>query len=225
MIRLLHIETSTKVCSVALSENGVLKDFIETHSDRYIHAEKLTLFIEELLQRNAWKMDALSAIVVSGGPGSYTGLRIGVSTAKGLCFALDIPLISVSSLDALIELGREKYPESTICGLIDARRMEAFSKIEDPLGNTLKTISADELEATTYETYDPFIVIGDGAEKMLKIWDERPLTIDNNIHSSAKGQVKLATNSFKQEQFEDIAYFEPFYLKDFIATKSKKQHF
>lgn len=225
MIRLLHIETSTRVCSVAISEDGVLKDFRETHSDRYIHAEKLTIFIESLLQKNGWQMPALSAIVVSRGPGSYTGLRIGVSTAKGLCFALSIPLISVSSLDALIELGREKHPGQSVCALIDARRMEVFSRIADEKDKTLKPTSADILEASTYEEHDPFVVVGDGAEKVVDLWEHRSLTIAADIHSSARGQVKLATASFKAEKFEDVAYFEPFYLKDFIATKSKKQHF
>jgi tRNA threonylcarbamoyladenosine biosynthesis protein TsaB len=223
MIRILHIETATKVCSVGLSENGMLKDKIEESSDRYIHAERLTVFIENIMSSNALSFKDLSAIAVTSGPGSYTGLRIGVSTAKGLCYALDVPLLSVNSLDGILAQGREAYPNQTICAMIDARRMEVFSKICDAKGDVLKPISADELLADSYASFQPFVVCGDGAEKCATLWQDSDVVIDDKISSSVSGQVTIAFEKFQKESFEDLAYFEPFYLKDFVATQSKKK--
>ena len=223
MIRILHIETATKVCSVGLSENGILKDKIEESSDRYIHAERLTVFIEKIMASNGLSFQELSAIAVTSGPGSYTGLRIGVSTAKGLSYALDLPLLSVNSLDGILAQGRKAYPNQTICAMIDARRMEVFSKICDAKGEVLKPISADELTPDSYSSYQPFVACGDGAQKCATLWHEKEVIIDDEICSSISGQVTIAFEKFKKQEFEDLAYFEPFYLKDFVATKSKKK--
>lgn len=225
MAKLLHIETSTKVCSVALSENGQLVDLLEESSDAYIHSERLTVFIEQIIKTNKWSLSALDAVVVTSGPGSYTGLRIGVSTAKGLCYALSIPMIAVNTLESIAFLARKKYSNTSICAMIDARRMEVFSTIFNADLEVIKPLSADVLEEDTYENHLPFVVCGDGAVKVKEIWKGRNLTIDDSILSSAAGQVEIAFEKFQKEEFEDVAYFEPKYLKDFVVTPSKKKLF
>tara|TARA_B100000508_G_C11465688_1_gene282153 strand:- start:8948 stop:9661 length:714 start_codon:yes stop_codon:yes gene_type:complete len=225
MALILHIETATKVCSVGLSRDGELIELLEESSDKYIHAERLTVLIEQLIIGKNLNFSDLSAVAVTSGPGSYTGLRIGVSTAKGLCYALDIPLIAVNAIDGLIEQAKSTYPESTICGMIDAKRMEVFSKIIDTKGNLIKDLSADELDESSYNDFMPFIACGDGAEKCKTIWGKEKVTFDETIKSSVKGQVNIAFDKFGKNEFEDLAYFEPLYLKDFIATKSKKKYF
>jgi len=219
---LLHLETSTKVCSVALSKNGVLVEVLETSEEGYVHGEKLTLFIQEILQKAGITPKDLVAVSVASGPGSYTGLRIGVSTAKGLCFALGIPLLAIDSLRCLVELGKQKYTQQTIISMIDARRMEVFSTVYSSDGEQLKEISADILEETTYSAYEPFVAIGDGVEKLKEFWKNRAITIDASVIASASGQVELAYNKFLDHQFEDVAYFEPYYLKDFVVGVSTK---
>lgn len=225
MAKLLHIETSTKVCSVALSENGQLIDLLEESSDAYIHSERLTVFIEQIIKKNDWHLSELNAIVVTSGPGSYTGLRIGVSSAKGLCYALKIPMIAVNTLESIAYLAQKKHPKRTICAMIDARRMEVFSTVFDADSKVIKRLSADILEEKTYEEFLPFVVCGDGASKTKEIWKDRNLTIDDTILSSAAGQVEIAFEKFQKEEFEDVAYFEPQYLKDFVVTPSKKKPF
>lgn len=222
MIKLLHIETSTKVCSVALSVNGHLVDVLEENSDQYIHGESLTVFISQICKKNTWKLSQIDGIVVTSGPGSYTGLRIGVSTAKGLCYALNIPLISVDALSSIAYLAQKQYPNMNICAMIDARRMEVFSTIYNSKLEVIKSLSADILEEDSYEAFTPFIVCGDGASKIKELWIHREITIDNIILSSAAGQVQIAYQKFNNKEFEDVAYFEPKYLKDFVVTKSKK---
>lgn len=220
---ILHLETATKVCSVALSLNGELRQLKEIQEDGYAHGEKLTLLIEEVLRLEQIEIAQLAAVSVSSGPGSYTGLRIGVSTAKGLCYALSIPLIAIDSLHCIQQLAEKKYFIENIIPMIDARRMEVFSAIYDESGNLLKPISADIIEAHSYADYEIFVACGDGAEKLRELWKDRPnVIIDSEILSSAKGQVDIAHRKFALEEFEDVAYFEPFYLKDFmIQTKSK----
>ncbi len=225
MAKFLHIETSTKVCSVALSENGKLIDLLEESSDAYIHSERLTVFIDQICKKNNWKLNELNAIVVTSGPGSYTGLRIGISTAKGLCYALSIPLIAVNTLESIAYLAQKQHPNSTICAMIDARRMEVFSTIFDKDLKVEKSLSADIIEEKTYEEFLPLVIVGDGASKTKEIWMNRDLIIDDSIVSSAAGQVEIAFDKFKKEEFEDVAYFEPKYLKDFVVTPSKKKLF
>lgn len=225
MAKFLHIETSTKVCSVALSENGKLIDLLEESSDAYIHSEKLTVFINKISKKTNWKLNELSAVVVTSGPGSYTGLRIGVSTAKGLCYALSLPMIAVNTLESIACLAQNKHPNSNICAMIDARRMEVFSTLFDKDFNVIKALSADILNENTYEEYLPFVVCGDGATKTKDIWSNRNVLIDETIVSSAAGQVEIAFEKFKNKEFEDVAYFEPKYLKDFVVTPSKKKLF
>ena len=221
MAYILHLETATKVCSVALSLNGELVSLEESIDDNYSHGEKLTLFIEKVLRDAQITPGHLGAISVASGPGSYTGLRIGVATAKGLCFALGIPLIAIDALTSLSEIAKEKHPTKTRCSLIDARRMEVYCQIVDGNGALLKPISADIIDENSYKEFGPFVYFGDGAEKLEETWKEREVDVDLSIHSSATGQVKLAFQKFGQSDFEDVAYFEPFYLKDFVTGVKK----
>lgn len=218
---LLHIETATKVCSVALSNNGQLIAFKDTDESDYVHGEVLTLFIESVLKDAGINPKDLAAVSVTSGPGSYTGLRIGVSTAKGLCYALGIPLISVNALLNLALIAKEKYPSQSICSMIDARRMEVFSCIYDGQLAELKSISADVIDADSYFDFEPFIAIGEGAAKMESLWQDRGINFDSSIKSSAVGHVAVAFEKFTKKEFEDLAYFEPFYLKDFVSTQKK----
>ena len=214
---ILHLETSTKVCSVGLSLNGKLVAIKEIEEDGYSHGENLNCFIEDVLKEAKIKINNLSAISLASGPGSYTGLRIGAATAKGLCYALEIPLIAIDALSCLAEIAREFHPNSILCPLIDARRMEVYNSICNENGTILKEISADIIDENSYSQFEPFVYFGDGAEKLQEIWKNKNCKIDSTIKSSARGQVKLAYEKFQAQAFEDVAYWEPFYLKDFIA--------
>ena len=218
---LLHLETCTKMCSVALSENGKLLDCIENDAENYIHGEYLTVFIEEILSKNQLLPNQLAGVSFSSGPGSYTGLRIGLSVAKGLCFALSIPLISVSTLKVLALTGKEKYPNSTLVPMLDARRNEVYCEIFDKELTSIKPLSADILDEKSYQNFEPFVYFGDGAEKMSTQWENRKITFDESIKLSAKGQVALAYEKFNQNEYEDVAYFTPLYLKEFIIEGKK----
>lgn len=222
MAYILHLETATKVCSVALSKDGELVALKEILEDGYSHGENLTLLIQQALDETGISIKEVSAVSVASGPGSYTGLRIGVSTAKGICYALDIPLIAIDALTSLIEQAKEKHSGKNLCALLDARRMEVYNLIANTNGMALKSISADIIEESTYKECEPFVYFGDGAAKLSEIWTGRNLEADLSIKSSAKGQVRLAYEKFRAQEFEDMAYFEPFYLKDFIAGKKAK---
>lgn len=221
MTYILHIETSTKACSVALSLNGNVIALKENQEDGYSHGENLTLFIQDVLNQAKKSVKDINAVSVSSGPGSYTGLRIGVSTAKGLCYPLNIPLIAIDSLTSLKEIAKVNYPESTLCALIDARRMEVYNSFYSSTNQLLKPISADIIEQNSYSEFEPFIYFGDGAEKLTELWKSRNCIADLSITSSAKGQAKLAFEKYQNEEFEDLAYFEPFYLKDFVSNSKK----
>lgn len=215
---LLHLESSTKVCSVALSKDGELCAIEELEEDGYSHGENLTIFIERVLEKGGISIKELNGISVASGPGSYTGLRIGVATAKGLCYSLKIPLIAIDSLTAL---AAQAPTEITRCAVIDARRMEVYNCFFDSDGNKLKEISADIIDEDSYREFEPFVYFGDGAQKLEDIWSNRDCKINADIKSSASGQVSIAFEKFNKSEFEDVAYFEPFYLKDFIAGKKK----
>lgn len=219
MTTILHLETATKTCSVAISVNAKLIDVIEIHGDQYIHGEKLTLFIQEILTKNSITFDNLSAVSISSGPGSYTGLRIGVATAKGICFAKNIPLIEIDTLQAFENCARKSFPSETICVMLDARRMEVYSSIFDASRKTVKSISADILDYTTYREFEPFVCVGDGSTKCREIWSERNIHFNDAVQLSASGQVELAFNKYVNKQFADLAYFEPNYLKEFYSGK------
>jgi len=218
---ILHLETATKVCSVALSFNGELKQLAEIDNDAFAHGEQLTLLVEEVLNKEGITVKELNAVSVASGPGSYTGLRIGVATAKGLCFALNIPLIAVDALTSLVEMAKSKIQEDkNLCAMIDARRMEVFSLIHSAAGEVLKPISADVLDENAYQAVEPFFYFGDGADKMKEHWGNRNCSF-LEVKASAVGQIRLAFEKYQKEQFEDVAYFEPFYLKEFYMPTKK----
>lgn len=209
---ILHLETATKVCSVAISNNGTVISIKETVSDGYTHSESLTLFIQDVLNQAQLALADLSAVSVSAGPGSYTGLRIGLSTAKGLCFALNIPLIAIDTLTAL----KNVIPsgEMPVIPMLDARRMEVYAQVFDADGQTLQEIDAIVLTEDSFSDFEPFIVLGDGAAKCKEMWGHRNITWNENVLSSAKGQATIAYEKFQKKEFENLAYFSPIYLKD-----------
>ena len=209
---ILHLETATKVCSVAISNNGAVISIKETVSDGYIHSESLTLFIQDVLNQAQLALADLSAVSVSAGPGSYTGLRIGLSTAKGLCFALNIPLIAIDTLTAL----KNVIPsgEMPVIPMLDARRMEVYAQVFDADGQTLQEIDAIVLTEDSFSDFEPFIVLGDGAAKCKEMWGHRNITWNEKVLSSAKGQATIAYEKFQKKEFENLAYFSPIYLKD-----------
>ncbi len=221
MSLILHIETATKVCSVALSKEGQLLQFKEIQEEGYSHGENLNLFIEEVCLKQGIKLKELDAVSVTSGPGSYTGLRIGASTAKALCYALDIPLIAIDALTSLTALARKNHQGVNFCAVIDARRMEVYNLFTDKDFHPLKEISADIIDEESYEQYTPFVCFGDGANKLKDVWKDKDCIFDDGILSSAIGQVEIAYRMFLNNEFEDVAYWEPFYLKDFIAGKKK----
>lgn len=229
---ILIIETSTEICSVALLNDGQLIDWIESDEGQN-HARLTSVFAGQLLQRNGIKAGDLSAVAVSKGPGSYTGLRIGVSTAKGICFASRIPLIAVGTLEAmsshvsanLKSLGIQEHFPGYFCPMIDARRMEVFSMLISQSGEIVRPVSAQVIDESFLagELMNSGIVFfGNGAEKCRKILVSPNALFVDNIRASAKYMKDLVWQKFLNKQFEDVAYFEPFYLKDFVATVSKK---
>ncbi|MEJ6492112.1 MAG: tRNA (adenosine(37)-N6)-threonylcarbamoyltransferase complex dimerization subunit type 1 TsaB [Flavobacteriales bacterium] len=222
-IYLLHLETSTKVCSVVLSKNGNEIAKKESNDDAFAHGEKLTLYIQDVMYTAELQIDQLSGVSVSSGPGSYTGLRIGTSTAKGLCYALNIPLLSISSIESLAYEARKMHPDSTICVMIDARRMEVYCGIYSSDSNVLKPISADILDESTYLNFEPFVLVGDGMPKMKEFWSERNIQFEDEVLCSASGQVEKIYYKYINQEFEDLAYFEPFYLKEFYTVPPKKK--
>jgi tRNA threonylcarbamoyladenosine biosynthesis protein TsaB len=216
MTLILNIETSTKVCSVSLGLNGKLLAAREESADKYIHSEKLNVLIEELFGQVDYELKDLAAICVSKGPGSYTGLRIGVSSAKGFCYALDIPLISIDSLSVLARCylhNNTMDVNAILMPMIDARRMEVFTAAFNNEAEILNSISAEVIADNFFERDKEIILIGDGAEKCNSVIPEN-VRIENYL-ASAKGMVHLSYLKFSKKEFEDVAYFEPFYLKSF----------
>ncbi len=223
MAIILTLDTSTKNCSVALFNGNKIIAFKEQNSDDYTHAEQLTLFIEEVIKSANLTLKEIEAIAISKGPGSYTGLRIGTSTAKGLCYALDIPLISISTLKAMAFTMAKNHVANIYCPMIDARRMEVFSAIYDVENNEIRKIQADVVDEQTYTNFlnNEVLFFGDGALKCKEIINHKNAKFLEGIYPSAKDLGKLAHAKFMNKDFEDVAYFEPFYLKDFVAGKKK----
>ena len=222
-IYILSIETATKNCSVSISKNGELFALKEICEANFSHAEKLHQFIQDTLKESQITFEDLSAVAISKGPGSYTGLRIGVSSAKGLCFALDIPLISVLTLEALAHA--TKVEHGFIIPLLDARRQEVFTAVFDKDYNIVKDTFNYILDENSFAEYDKICFLGDGAAKTKEIINHKNAVFLEGYFPSAKEMVALSYNKFSQQKFEDVAYFEPFYLKDFHVTVSKKKAF
>ena len=224
MAIIINIETATKNCSVCLSDNEEILSLIDFNEGQFSHAEKLHSFILEVLEQSNKSMQDIDAIAVSKGPGSYTGLRIGVSAAKGLCFALDKPLISVSTLDSMSHTAEAKKGEF-IVPLIDARRMEVYSAVYDDENMQLREIQAEIINKNSFADYlnkGKVFLLGDGAAKCKEVIDHQNAEFLTDIFPSAKEMAKLSSIKYQKKEFEDVAYFEPFYLKDFVAGIPKK---
>lgn len=224
---ILCLETATTLCSVALCNDTIVIASRDSN-DKKSHAALLTVFISEIMKEAGIRTSDLDAVAVSSGPGSYTGLRIGISVAKGLAFAASIPLIGVKTPFSMFNGIREKYSNEKdllFCPVIDARRMEVYYAIYDNSGNIVKDIDAEIIEKNTFRSFlkgGRMLIFGDGAEKLKVVLDEPGYIFDDRFTMSAAHLAIPAAESFRSRKFEDIAYFEPLYLKDFIATKSSK---
>lgn len=218
-IYILNIETATKNCSVSIAENGNTLICKEIAEQGYSHAEKLHVFIEDTLKEIKITFKDLSAIAVSQGPGSYTGLRIGVSAAKGLCFALNIPLIAVDTLESLAR--QVKETDGFIIPMIDARRMEVYSAIFNPQHEKTRDVQAEIITPESFNDIEEKVYfIGDCFEKCKTVLTkENFIFLDNIIYPSAREMSTISFDKYKISDTVDVAYFEPFYLKDFFMTK------
>ena len=219
---ILNIETSTKNCSVALYKSNKLVSEKSLLSDKYSHSEKLNLFIEDLIKESSFEFKDIDAISVSKGPGSYTGLRIGVSTAKGLCYALSIPLISVSTLRAMsYSMSQRKTGFDFYCPMIDARRMEVFSAFFDNDNNIVRKVQADIIDKNSYSQFleNKVLFFGDGSSKCIDLINSKNAFFEKDIFPKASDMALISLDKYNHKDFEDVAYFEPFYLKDFIIGR------
>ena len=225
---ILNIETSTNVCSVAVSQYGSCIFNKEDHEGPN-HAVILGVFVQEALSFIDSHAIPLDAVAVSCGPGSYTGLRIGLSMAKGICYGRDVKLIAIPTLELMcvpLLLGEKINEENALlCPMIDARRMEVYSQFFDRALNEVRSISADIVENNTYDdilAQQPVYFFGNGAEKCHEVLTHHNAHIIEGIVPLAKNMYPLAEKRMANEQFEDVAYFVPFYLKDFVAKEAKK---
>lgn len=236
MALILNIETSTEVCSVTIAQNGHTL-FKKESVDGLNHSSVLTVFIEELFKENNIQPKTLDAVAVSKGPGSYTGLRIGVSVAKGLCYGLNIPLVSVNSLEVLGKYAArnsEKYnfPKNEkpvlFCPMIDARRMEVYTALYNSDGDEIRQVSAEIIEenflADLLDNHK-ILFFGNGAKKCRNIIKHENAVFEGTETTSAEFMQMISEAKFSKKQFEDVAYFEPFYLKNFVATIPKNKVF
>ncbi len=234
MAILLNIETSTEVCSVTLAENG-LTLFQKESTEGLNHSQLLTVFIRDLFEENHFEMSKLDAVAVSKGPGSYTGLRIGVSVAKGLCYALNIPLIGIGSIEGMgIWTAKntteyyvnENEEDLLFCPMIDARRMEVYTALYDVNGKQILPVSAEIIDENSYSEYlkdKKILFFGNGAGKCREKISHVNALFEGPQKTSARFMQSLSESKYNKEEFEDLAYFEPFYLKDFVATVPKNK--
>jgi tRNA threonylcarbamoyladenosine biosynthesis protein TsaB len=229
---ILNLESSTDVCSIVLSVNGKVSDVME-NAEGMNHARLMSAYVQEMMQRNNLSFDRISAIAVSKGPGSYTGLRIGVSLAKGLCYPHHIPLIAVSPLQAMsshVIENRNQWnlPDSDnliFCPMIDARRMEVYMALFDNQNNEVEGVRSKIVHEDTFLALlnqKPVVFFGNGSEKLRPVITHPNALFIPDIKTSAQFMCSLSDKAFENKQFVDLAYFEPFYLKDFIAGVPKK---
>ena len=230
MERLILIETSTALCSAALAEDGVITSYRESSAPK-AHASLTAVFIQEMLQEKGLTIADCDAVCVSKGPGSYTGLRVGVSTAKGLCFGSGKPLIAISTLDILVAQAQIPEDLKYIVPMVDARRMEVYAavyEIAGQAGNDVRQITETAPAIIDENSYSDILekgkvlFIGDGAGKCADVI-KHPNASFLQCWPKASAMLEPAMKAYKEKRFEDVAYFEPFYLKEFVATVSKKK--
>jgi len=226
MATILHLETATTNCSVSIAKDGEMLVLKENNAANYSHSEQLHIFIKEALEEASLSFSDLDAVAISKGPGSYTGLRIGVSSAKGLCFSLDIPLISVPTLQSMAYQVDVK-PGELVIPVLDARRMEVYSAVYN---DQYKEIRETRAEVINEESFADCIsdhkvyVVGSGAEKCRGALRHPNFVFNESVVPSSKDMIPIAFEKFKSNEFEDVAYFEPYYLKDFVLQQKKKKN-
>jgi tRNA threonylcarbamoyladenosine biosynthesis protein TsaB len=231
---ILNIETATALCSVSLSDDGRLLSVKETLEER-AHARLLTVFITEMLREQGLKIADIDAVAIGKGPGSYTGLRIGVSTAKGIIFGVHKPMLAIGTLNILarqVMLKADltvsnlfKNPETRICPMIDARRMEVYYSLFNGHGDQVEKVAAKVIDSSSFRFLlenHPVIFTGSGMNKCKTLLDHPNAVFLDHIHPSAEALAHLSSQAYRNHEFVDPAYFEPFYLKDFITTVPKK---
>ena len=223
-MKILHIETSSKNCSVAISDGEKILCLCEEVSENYKQSESLHTYVEWALEGAKLTLKDIEAVSFGKGPGSYTGLRIGASSAKGFCYGLQIPLIATNSLETMIEPFLNKEYDFII-PVIDARRMEVYSAVFDGVsGEMISATEAKILDENSYQEYQDkkILFVGDGAKKAKEILQLENAEFNETVYPSAKYLIKKAVEKYNRQEFEDVAYFEPFYLKDFQGVKKKK---
>ena len=232
MSLILCIETGTDICSVGIARDGELVSLRESAEGRD-HAKHVGVFVNELLSETGIAPEKLDAVAVGMGPGSYTGLRIGVSFAKGLCYGLQIPLVAIGSLDALAQVAIEdneagildvkEWDEALLCPMVDARRMEVYTRLYSATGEPLSDVRAEIVGENSFAEVREkrqLVIFGNGAAKCREVLSDATFI---NVAPSARGLARLAEQRLQEGKTEDIAYFEPFYLKDFVVIPSKKK--
>ena len=225
MALILSIETATTNCSVALASEGKILAARSINSG-YSHAEKINVFIQEVIDQAQISLKNLNAIAVSSGPGSYTGLRIGISTAKGLCYALGIPLIAINTLDAMA-YGMFSEASTLRVPMIDARRMEVYCGVYDESNNRIsgpEAIVVDENYYSQFRLSGNLLLAGDGADKCAELFKGiQQIRIQSGFMPQAEFMTELAERKYENSEFENVAFFEPFYLKEFVAGPKKQK--
>ena len=233
MSLILCIETGTDICSVSLSKDGEVISLRESGEERN-HGQCLGLYVEEMFKESEIDINNIDAVSVGMGPGSYTGLRIGVSLAKGIAYALSVPLIAIGSLNALMECAKQDIEESTLpkvsnkalfMPMLDARRMEVYSQTFNFKGETQTKVDAIVIDKDSFSEYkqEEIVLFGNGAKKVYDLLsDSFPKMKLYNVQPSARGLAGLSHQKFLNKEFVDVAYFEPMYLKNFIGNKSKR---
>ncbi|GLU42676.1 tRNA (adenosine(37)-N6)-threonylcarbamoyltransferase complex dimerization subunit type 1 TsaB [Allomuricauda sp. NBRC 101325] len=225
MALILNLETATTNCSVSISKDNEIIVLKENNAASYSHSEQLHVFIKEALEEASLSFSDIDAIAISKGPGSYTGLRIGVSAAKGLCFSLDVPLISIPTLQSM-SLQVNVQPGELVIPVLDARRMEVYSCVYDSNYREVRETLAEIIDEETFKEFasdKKVYIVGSGAEKCRGVLQHPHFVFDESVVPSAKEMAQLASQKFSTQQFEDVAYFEPYYLKDFVLQQKQKK--
>lgn len=223
MALILNLETATTNCSVSIAKDGDVVAIKEHNTPNFSHSEQLHVFVEEVLREASLDKNDLDAVAVSKGPGSYTGLRIGVSAAKGLCYALDLPLISVPTLRSMAEQAKASEFDF-IVPLLDARRMEVYSTVFDRDLKEVRGTKAEIIDGESFQEYaskGKVLLLGSGAEKCMGVIEHENVTYNTVVVPSAREMGILSFRKYQDKDFEDVAYFEPYYLKDFMMQRKK----